>query len=610
MAKIYIHETGIASDVKEATKLLYGVFNKELEEYGGKIWIIPSVDMHQGTGVHDIDILLMGYLEDYYIDDIAGYDNINIKSFCTTIEAKAHGADGIYREGTQLWVQYSAGNKNVTEQNEKQKETLKKFLSESLQYKKERIPWVTNVIMLTGIDYDDFDETVGLTNSNILTSDFCIEEFFETIGRSSYLKNNGYIDAFRGYTHSDIEKVANIFCAKSEGVDTMTLRRINLLQQTNKDLSNIEQSKEKIIVISGHAGTGKTIMLLQTADFLSKKGHKCLFLTYNTALISDLKHTMMHMPKGLSDIKMESMHSFMISLLFRQGLWGKGKSIDKDFIAAMNTLARTMKSSRINFDYEYIFVDEAQDWEKPIPEVLKYVFFNSQIVIADGIDQFMRTSEHTHWGSPYVPVMKKCLRQRRNLTVFAKIFAAKMGVYWDVEPNTDLPGGKVIIKNQYTPEDHKAIIEYCKEHNCTEYDLMLLVPNSLVNNGKFAHAETYAKAGMPVFDGVDKDNRDKIYDLNNANNHECRVYTYESCRGLEAWATVCLRFGELFTEEHPHDYKVIEYSMARDYMLTLWTLIPLTRAVDRLVLIVKPEGKIHRLLKELAKENPDFITYE
>ena len=98
--------------------------------------------------------------------------------------------------------------------------------------------------------------------------------------------------------------------------------------------------------------------------------------------------------------------------------------------------------------------------------------------------------------------------------------------------------------------------------------------------------------------------------IQETNNHECRVYTYESCRGLEAWATVCLRFGELFTEEHPHDYKVIEYSMARDYMLTLWTLIPLTRAVDRLVLIVKPEGKIHRLLKELAKENPDFITYE
>lgn len=610
MAEIIFHKSGLASDVVEASKVLIDVFSKDLEDYNGKIWIIPSVDMHQATGVHDIDILIIGYIEDYYTDNIAGHYNINIKSFCTTIEAKSHGADGIIKDGTRLWVSYDSADKDVTGQNEKQKETLKKFFSESLQYKKERIPFITNVILLTGINYNDFEETVGLTNTNIITADFCLDDFFKAIGRSCTLRNNGFIDAFRGYQPTDIEKIANIFCAKSEGVDTMTLRRINLLQQNNKNISNIEQSSEKIIVLSGHAGTGKTIMLLQTADILSKKGHKCLFLTYNTALISDLKHTMQYMPKGVSEIKIESMHSFMISLLYKQGLWGKDKSIDKDFIAAMNTLARTMKNVRIKSDYEYVFVDEAQDWEKPIPEVLKFIFRDSHIVIADGIDQFMRASDHTHWGSPYVPIMKKCLRQRRNLTVFAKLFAAKMGVYWDVEPNNKLPGGKVVIKNQYTPEDHKELIEYCKEHSCTEYDLMLLVPNSLVNKGKFALADAYANEGMPVFDGVDKGNRDKIYDSKNAKNHECRVYTYESCRGLEAWATVCLRFGELFTEAHSHDYKEIEYSMARNYMLTLWTMIPLTRAVDRLVLIVKPEGKIHKVLKELAKENPDFITYK
>jgi hypothetical protein len=44
-------------------------------------------------------------------------------------------------------------------------------------------------------------------------------------------------------------------------------------------------------------------------------------------------------------------------------------------------------------------------------------------------------------------------------------------------------------------------------------------------------------------------------------------------------------------------------------MLTLWSLIPLTRAIDTLVLVADPSTPIGKVLRELAEENPDFIIY-
>ena len=609
MVEVYIHQSGIANDVREAVYTFKERISEELREAQGKIWLIPSVDVHAGTGIHDLDLLVIGYLEDYYISEISGFQDIEIQSFCTTIEVKSHSAEGIFKDGTTLFVRYPGENKNVTQQSEKQKETLRKYLKDALQYKDAKMPYVTNVIWLTGIDHEDFENSVGLCNSNIITSDCSIDDLFCAIGRQCRLRDQGFINAFSKYSHKEIDEIAEIFCAKSSGVDTMTLRRINLLNHNSQYLSNLENKIEPLIILSGHAGTGKTIMLLQAANKLTKKGYKCLFLTYNVALISDLRHTMEYLPNKTAEIEMKSMHSFMISILYTQKLWKDSYKIETDFIPAISTLNRIKEQHSWNLDYDYVFVDEAQDWAKPIPQVLKYLFRQKHIVIADGVDQFMQESEHTEWGTPFLPTLRKCLRQRYNLTVFAKLFANKMGVFWNVEPNSELPGGKVHIYNKYTSEIHQSLVEDLHEHGCTEYDLMLLASNSMIDKGEFTLLDAYKNNGIQLYDGIDKDNRSKPYTMKNAQNHESRLYTYESCRGLEAWTTVCLRFNELFTKQHPHDYQEIKYTSARQYMLTLWSLIPLTRAIDTLVLVVSKDSDISKLLKDIAHENPDFVIY-
>ncbi|NLI71180.1 MAG: AAA family ATPase [Bacteroidales bacterium] len=608
MAKIYLHNVDVTEDVKNSVLLLMENLKKELSPYDGEIWVIPNVDTHIATGLHDIDLLLIGYINDYIIDEICGLKSISFESFCTTIEIKSHSAKGVFRQGTSLYVRYGSEEKNVTQQSDAQKFTLMKMFRDILQL---RTPFITNLIWLTGIKYDDFRDTIGLTNSNIITADVTIDNLFSSIGRQVSLKDHGFVDAFKGWSADEIASVASIFCAKSEGADSLTLRRLNLLQKETFLLSDIESNKDPIIVLSGHAGTGKTIMLLQAAQNLCNKGKKCLFLTYNNALISDLKRTMSFIPGAISELKLESVHSFMLSYLYRFGLWNDSNDLATDFIPEMIIFNRIKSNYDVlNQEYEYVFVDEAQDWEKPIPEVLKYIFRKAQLVIADGIDQFMRSSDQTDWGEPIVPPLNLCLRQRRNLTIFVKTFASKLGVSWNIIPNNHILGGRVIITEVYGPELHAKLLEDGKEYGCTPYDLMLLASNSLIEDGRFKHAKTYQSYKIPFYDGIDKKNRTRIYNEENAERRECRIYTYESCRGLEAWTTVCLRFDELFTHPHPHDYSEIEYPLARKYMLTLWTLIPLTRAIDTLVIVVRKDSDISKLLKEIANENPDFVTYK
>lgn len=212
-------------------------------------------------------------------------------------------------------------------------------------------------------------------------------------------------------------------------------------------------------------------------------------------------------------------------------------------------------------------------------------------------------------GSTDFTKLNVCLRQRSNLVHFVKSFASKLGIFWDVEASHNLPGGKVIITHKYDHSLHEQLYTDALSHGCTAYDIMLLAPKSLTTSGHFDLADAYRDAGINIYDGIDKERRHKIYGKENYDNNECRIYTYESCRGLESWVTICLRFDQLFSEEHPHDYRDIPYSAARQYMLGLWTMMPLTRAIDTLVLVTKEGSFIDKILKGIADDNSDYITY-
>ena len=186
-----------------------------------------------------------------------------------------------------------------------------------------------------------------------------------------------------------------------------------------------------------------------------------------------------------------------------------------------------------------------------------------------------------------------------------------MGVAWDVQPNEDLVGGKVIVTNAYGPEMHNKYMKECAKHGGTAYDYMLLASNSLVEKGEFLLKKAYTDSKINIFDASNPDIRNTVYGETNANNNEHRLYPYESCRGLEAWTVVCLRFHELFTKPHPHDYKEIDYGAARRYMQVLWALMPLTRAVHTIIITIDAtDNVILPVLRELENELDGIVYLE
>ena len=610
MAFIYLHKENMAPDVEDAAIRIKEMFYTDLSNYEGKIWILPSICAYSGTGQDDIDIMILGYLNNYTIPKVGQYSNISFYSFCAAVEVKSHDAQGIYADGTHLWVKYPRNiNKDVTEQSKKQSQTLQKVLADNLYGESIKIPFVSNVIWLTGITKEDFKESIGIVDSNILCSNSTTDDLFSAIARRSKLHDNGFFNAFRGTSSDEIEWVAKVFYAHANGADSMSVKRLNLLHCVPDDVLHAISKPNQIIVLSGHAGTGKTIMLLQSANYLMSQGKKCLFLTYNVALLSDLKHSIQYIP-GVNAPDMKTMHQFFLSYLNHYGIWDNTKNINNDFLDAVNKL-RLIYAEKIKLNYDYILVDEAQDWSKTIIDALKILCKTSgtQIVIADGVDQFMQRADQPEWGIPTLPKLKICKRQCRNLTIFARAFAAKLGVVWDVIPNNELAGGQVIVTNSYDGEMHKKFMDDCKMHGGTAYDYMLLASNSLIDNGKFTLKELYEKHGYNIYDATNPTIRDSVYDEMNSKNNELRVYPYESCRGLEAWTVVCMRFNELFSMPHPHDYKEIQYEVARKHMQTLWALMPLTRAVHTLIITLSGnDSHILPIMRELEQELDGIVS--
>jgi hypothetical protein len=198
---------------------------------------------------------------------------------------------------------------------------------------------------------------------------------------------------------------------------------------------------------------------------------------------------------------------------------------------------------------------------------------------------------------------------------FVNSVAAEMGINWSINADKDFIGGKVVIRRNYDQNYHQQLVQYCKEQHCENYDILFLVPPTMVTNGCFKNMDTWKKAGIKVFDGTNAYNREKY----SIKVDECRLFQYESCRGLEGWVTICLQFDQIF-EEKMKDYQDIgnddalvmeSFEERRWKYVCMWMLMPLTRAIDRLVITLKnPESEIGRILKKVAEKQPDFVDWE
>ena len=92
---------------------------------------------------------------------------------------------------------------------------------------------------------------------------------------------------------------------------------------------------------------------------------------------------------------------------------------------------------------------------------------------------------------------------------------------------------------------------------------------------------------------------------------------YDSARGLEAWTVVCISFDQFIKEKQnmPLDYYHQDslYLESTDDIrvknMINWLLIPLTRAIDTIVITISDwDSSTAKTIKRIAKNNPDYVT--
>ena len=69
MASIFFHEIKVLPQEIVAIQHLKLVLEKDLSNYTGNNWLIPSINAHVATEQHDIDVLVIGKLQIPYVLD-------------------------------------------------------------------------------------------------------------------------------------------------------------------------------------------------------------------------------------------------------------------------------------------------------------------------------------------------------------------------------------------------------------------------------------------------------------------------------------------------------------------------------------------------------------
>lgn len=604
-----------------------------------------------GQTVKDIDVLMLGTLQNCsaVVDftDSAGNrlkDKVSFSSFCTAIEIKSHDISGIIREGTEFYVKYRNELHPVTTQSNAQKISVMNYLERSTGYS----PFVTNIIWFTGITEEELKTLLstdyGIMPSNVLASSFSVQTLLQRLVWQRQPK------LFRGSYHfdcginmlsiDDLAKVFRKFSVAKAGMGALTRKRIEQIT-TNVIKSSIQKPIEgKLSIYRGRAGTGKTIGLIQLAiSLVDQEDARVLILTYNRALVSDLRRlfTLADLPDLFSSscVAINTMHSFFYRLadevLFNGALDGKRfleeyetilhelLSFFESGVEAVELIKEVMHGDSF-LNWDYCMIDEAQDWLKVEQEIILKLFAPGRVIVADGGQQFVRRIEIGDWSSSpnrNSIKLKYCLRQKSNLIKFVNRYLDALGKseYKIADPGK-LAGGKVVIcsENMQRFQVFEEELKKLKQAGNIPYDMLFLVPNTMVSKEprKFVEKNSYSEHGFFLWDGTNEEERKSFSQLGD----EERVLQYDSSRGLEAWTVVCVAFDQFVEEKRNAPAELLRQESLylesaedkRIKNMINWLLIPLTRAIDTIVITISDwNSPTAKLLKKLAEENPDYV---
>jgi len=616
--------------------------------------IFVGLKMH-GQKIEDLDLVVVGTFAEarqfdvewkFYPRDGEPFTpkSAKVRNFALVIEVKSHTATGVRFENSVASVRYVRNGQSswecVTEKNRAQMFEFKKWLD---RFGLDHVH-VQNLVLFTGLKERDLPPRPHVC----IASDTSFERILNVLGQVTSPREQG-----RRVTLSyGSEEAFDRLLAPNSPL-FMTLeptpldrRRMDLIAKTALPDAWLDDLGERQILLKGRGGVGKTVILLQMAfRAFDQSGQRSLVLTFNKALVADMRRTMslLGVPRGVEGggVAVETVHGFIGRLMLKLGIiadysgfledYDRHKASLLDYLrsgaATPEDLASIMRADATNFDWDLVFVDEGQDWPGDEIAILNAVYGPRRLVVSDGVDQYVRESV-ADWtfdlskAQSRMRRLKKCLRMKANVASFVADVAARLGLDdWDLVPNADAVGGRVIIFEgdlAAEPARVAALVAEARELGNFPVDLLACVPpQSVIRTSSgmgSAASEAIVLAGGKVWDGIARDVREHYP----TDREELRFVQYDSCRGLEGWTTINYDLDQLWdykarqwlSEDYAHDPLMESREEAAERHAARWIMIPLTRAMDTLVISVgKAPGPLRDVLLDVAGRRPDFVEW-
>ena len=561
-----------------------------------------------------------------------------VQNFFCAVEVKGQSSDGVSFQGDEVNVRYPEGWKSATDQNVKQVHALKAYFEhQHLDL------FVYRCLALDGLDGLPLKGVTTQPEAGAIASTFTAGEFLASIaGVNGIGKWNGeyMVSSCRQEIARKAIEAPMFQQVIPTRIDRQRMDRVVAAMPEAEAFADL-LGKQRVH-LRGHGGTGKTVLMLQSAHLAYQRhGRRCLVLTYNSALASDIRRllALLGVPSGIEGggVDVKTTMSFIYTWLSRLGL----KSSEEGFAGYEKLCAECLEmiekgaitpadiEAKIADDpetlgFDAVIVDEGQDWPQPEARLLAAIYGGNRVSIADGREQLLR-GRPTDWArtlpeghEPLDHPLTRCLRMKRNLGLFANTVAGISGLNWQVEPNDQAAGGKVIMRRGAYADQPGLVDQLLREARVDgndPVDLLHCVPPTGViatDTGRTSLlAAALAKMGNATWDAVDERVRSEFprsADL-------LRVLQYDSVRGLEGWTTVLDGFDEAWNYKFNYwlshfgeDETSGDPRRAAQMAAARWCMIPLTRPMDTLVITWNDDAsEVAKTMIEAAKRHPDFV---
>ncbi|WP_109793433.1 AAA family ATPase [Minwuia thermotolerans] len=564
---------------------------------------------------------------------------VAVRSIVAAIEVKDHPASSVRLVGDSVIVPYKERGKvdwkDATDQNVAQAHAMKSYFSG-----RGSVVWVYRCLVMQGLN--------EISLAGAVPSTFNGTAFLGTLAAVNGVYQGGKEYVLSSGPEAALEAVLNapIFDpVVPSALDRKRMDRIAARRQKAEQVA--ELLGKKPVHLRGHGGTGKTVLLLQSAwQAYQSLGKRSLVLTYNRALAADIQRSLalMGIPSGGHEgggIEVTTVMSLMYTWFNRLGAatTSNDGANYADYEARCAEVVEFFRSGTLTssdveaataddparLEFDAILVDEAQDWPQAEAELLVTLYGPDRIALADGTLQLVR-GRQTNWrsagvlkGQQETIPLKRCLRMKANLGRAANAIAEEAGLNWSVDTNDEAAGGRVILSlgDYADARDLRHELENnALESGNDKIDFLHCVPPSGVKAGKTGRWSSLGRVlrdeGHGLWDGVNERTRrdfPRSKDL-------YRVVQYESCRGLEGWVVVLDGFDEFWQAKYDEelsrnsgpDEGARDPGDVASAVAWRWCMIALTRPIDTLVITVRDaDSELARVLRRAADRLGDVF---